>query len=96
MNKTIWMRLVLSAGLAMGLMLGLGATVGADSDHREACRARLENDRGRIDRDASRFGEHSHQVDRDVNKMNGDRQWCKEHKSDYDHSRFDVGIYFRP
>jgi hypothetical protein len=78
------------------LVFALGATVGADSDRSEACRARLENDRGRIDRDASRFGEHSHQVDHDVNRMNEDRQWCKEHKADWDHSCFDVGIYFRP
>jgi hypothetical protein len=28
--------------------------------------------------------------------MNSDRQWCRDHHSDWDHSRFDVGIYFRP
>lgn len=96
MNKTICSRLLLSTAVAVALMFGLGATVGADSDHKEACRARLENDRGRIDRDASRYGEHSHAVDRDINKMNADRQWCKEHNAEWDHTRFDVGIYFRP
>jgi hypothetical protein len=96
MNRTIWTRLLLSTGLAVGLMFGLGATVGADSDHREECRVRLENDRGRIDHDASRYGEHSRHVDRDVSRMNADRQWCKDHKADWDHNHFDVGIYFRP
>jgi hypothetical protein len=96
MNKKIWSKLLLGTALAAGLMLTITATVGADEDHREECRSRLEADRARIDRDASRHGEHSRQVDRDVNRMNGTRQWCKDHKSDWDHSHFDVGIYFRP
>jgi hypothetical protein len=26
--------------------------------------------------------------------MDADRQWCRDHKADWDHSMFDVGIYF--
>jgi hypothetical protein len=26
--------------------------------------------------------------------MDQDRQWCRDHHSDWDHTRFDVGIYF--
>jgi hypothetical protein len=43
-----------------------------------------------------RHGNDSPQVNRDVNRMDSDRQWCRDHHSDWDHSRFDVGIYFRP
>jgi hypothetical protein len=67
----------------------------AKADYRNDCNRRLESDRSRIDRDASHFGDHSRQVDRDVAKMDQDRSWCKEHKADWDHDRFDVGIYFR-
>jgi hypothetical protein len=27
--------------------------------------------------------------------MDSDRQWCRDHKAEWDHNRFDVGIYFR-
>jgi hypothetical protein len=27
--------------------------------------------------------------------MDSDRQWCRDHHADWDHSRFDIGIYFR-
>jgi hypothetical protein len=27
--------------------------------------------------------------------MDATRQWCKDHKADWDHDHFDVGIYFR-
>jgi hypothetical protein len=27
--------------------------------------------------------------------MNATRQWCREHKADWDHEHFDIGIYFR-
>ena len=74
-------------------MLAMGAT--AKADYKNDCNRRLEADRARIDRDASHFGDHSRQVDRDVAKMDQDRNWCKDHKADWDHDRFDVGIYFR-
>ena len=43
---------------------------------------------------SSRHGEHSRQVDSDVAKMDSDRQWCRDHKADWDHDRFDIGVYF--
>ena len=76
-------------------MLAMGTTARADRDYKEDCHRRLEADRARIDRDSSRFGEHTRVVDRDIAKMDQDRKWCKERKADWDHDRFDVGIYFR-
>jgi hypothetical protein len=93
MDKKVWGRLLLSSVLAGGFVLAMGTT--AKADYRDDCHRRLEADRARIDRDASRFGEHSRAVDRDVAKMDQDRSWCKEHKAEWDHDRFDVGIYFR-
>ncbi len=92
-DKKVWSRLLLSTALAVGLLLAMGTT--ARADYKNDCNRRLESDRARIDHDASRFGEKSRQVDRDVAKMDQDRNWCKEHKADWDHDRFDVGIYFR-
>lgn len=80
--------------LAGGLLLAFGGTARADRDWKDDCHRRLEADRARIDRDASRHGEHSRQVDHDVARMDADRQWCRDHHADWDHSRFDVGIYF--
>jgi hypothetical protein len=92
-NNKVWARIVLTAALASGLLLAVGGT--ARADNRGDCQRRLESDRAKIDRDAHRFGEHSRQVDRDVAKMDQNRQWCRDHKVDYDHDRFDVGIYLR-
>jgi hypothetical protein len=25
--------------------------------------------------------------------MESDRQWCRDHKSDWDHSKYDIDIY---
>jgi hypothetical protein len=94
-KKTIWSRMLLTGTLAGGLMLAFGGTARADRDWKEDCHRRLEADRARIDRDAARHGEHSRQVDRDVDRMNANRRWCREHKSEWDHDRFDMGIYFR-
>jgi hypothetical protein len=95
MVKKLWTRIALSTALAGGMLLAVGAPVRATPDVRDDCAKRLESDRARIDRDAHRYGEHSKQVDRDVNRMDATRQWCRDHKADWDHSRFDVGIYFR-
>ena len=94
MDKKVWSRLLLSTALAGGFML-MGTTARADRDYKEDCSRRLEADRARIDRDASRFGPHTRQVDRDVAKMDQDRNWCKDRKADWDHDRFDVGVYVR-
>ena len=87
--------MILTSVFAGGLMLAASGPARADRDWNADCARRLEADRARIDRDASRHGEQSRQVSADVAKMDGDRQWCRDHKSDWDHSRFDVGIYFR-
>jgi hypothetical protein len=94
-NKKVWSRLLLSTALAGGLMLAVGTPAMADRDYKDNCNRRLETDRARIDNDAKRHGEHSRQADRDVAKMDQDRKWCRDHKAEWDHDRFDVGIYFR-
>ncbi len=91
--RKLWIQMALTTALAAGLLLAVGTPVRADS--RGDCSRRLEVDRARIDRDAARHGEHSRQVNQDVSRMDADRRWCTDHKSDWDHTRFDVGIYFR-
>jgi hypothetical protein len=93
--RKLWTRMALSTALAGGLLLAAGAPARADRDSREDCRKRLDADRVRIDRDAARHGEHSQQVDRDRGRMDNDRRWCRNHKADWDHDKFDIGIYFR-
>jgi hypothetical protein len=86
-------RIVLGCTLAAAFTLAAGhATFG---DPRTDCQRRLEGDRARIDHDAARHGEHSRQVDKDVSRMENDRRWCRDHHSEWDHDRFDVGIYFK-
>jgi len=92
MKKKI-IRLALASALAMAFTLTLDRA--AFGDPNEGCHRRLESDRARIDRDASRHGQDSPQVDRDVDRMDSDRNWCRGHHSDWDHSRLDVGIYLR-
>lgn len=93
-NSNVWTRMVLTAALAGGLLFTFGGAARADSQ--KDCKRRLESDRSRIDRDGSRYGEHSRQANNDVVKMDETRQWCRDRKSDWDHSRFDVGLYIRP
>lgn len=88
-------RVVLGSALAMALTLPIGSATFGDRDWGSDCHKRLESDRARIDRDVTRHGEHSRQVNQDVDRLNADRQWCRNHHADWDHSRFDVGIYFR-
>ena len=92
MKKQI-VRLVLGSALAFAFTLPMGHVTFGDPS--TDCRNRLEADRARIDRDAAKRGEHSRQVDKDVARMDNDRNWCRAHKSDWDHNRFDVGIYFK-
>ena len=93
--KNLWIQLGLSTVMAGSLLLAAGASAQADRDYRNDCGRRLEADRVRIDKDSSRFGEHSRQVDRDVQRMDATRAWCRNHKADWDHNKFDIGIYFR-
>jgi hypothetical protein len=89
-------RVALTTALAAGLTFAVGTSLRADPDYSNACHQRLENDRARIDHEAARHGNDSPQVRHAVDRMDQDRQWCRDHHSDWDHSRFDVGIYFRP
>jgi hypothetical protein len=90
MTNSKWLsRMALSCALAGGLTL---ATVGiAKAD--DNCNRRLEADRVRTDRDISRHGAHSRQVDKDIAKMDTDRQWCRDRKTDWDHDRYDKDDY---
>jgi hypothetical protein len=94
-SSILWSRMVLTAALASGLVLTFGGTARADRDWKDDCHRRLEADRAKIDRDVRHHGENSHQVENDVAKMNATREWCKDHKADWDHEHFDIGIYFR-
>ena len=87
--------LFFDSALGGGLLLAVGAPARADRDWGKSCHGRLEADRARIDKDAAKYGEHSRQVDRDVERMDNNRKWCRDHKADWDHGRFDIGIYFR-
>jgi hypothetical protein len=93
-NNKLVSRMILTGALAGGFVLAFSGTARADKDWKDDCQRRLEADRARIDRDASRHGEHSRQVDNDVARMNTTRQWCRDHKADWDHDHFDIGIYF--
>ena len=93
--RRLWTRMALTTALAGGLLLTVGAPARADRDWNKSCHDRLEADRARIDKDAAKRGDHSPQVNRDVQRMDSDRQWCRDHKADWDHGRFDVGIYLR-
>jgi len=86
-------RLALGSALALAFTLPMArATFG---DPGEGCHRRLENDRARIDRDSERYGSDSWKVRHDVDRMEDDRQWCRDHRADWDHSRFDIGVYLR-
>ena len=93
--KTNAIRLALGTCMAIMFTLPVGTATFGDKDWSNDCHKRLEADRARIDRDSARHGEHSSQVGRDVDKLEADRQWCRDHHADWDHSRFDVGIYIK-
>jgi len=92
MTKHI-IRYALMGALAVGMTLPVVSTARADVN--SDCRARLQAQKDKIDRDAAKYGEHSAKVDHDVAKLDQERQWCRDHKADWDHNLFDVGIYVR-
>jgi hypothetical protein len=92
MTKHI-IRYALMGALAVGMTLPVASSARADVN--SDCRARLQAQKDKIDRDAAKYGEHSAKVDHDVAKLDEERQWCRDHKADWDHSMFDVGIYVR-
>ena len=95
-GKNYLIRVALSGLFAVGLLLATGKPASADRDWGPGCRDRMEAARVRIDRDVARHGQNSPQVHHDVDKMEAARSWCRDHHADWDHSRFDVGVYIRP
>jgi hypothetical protein len=85
----------LAIGSALAIAFTLSAARVTLGDGRDDCHRKLEADRARIDRDAAKHGDHSRQVDKDIDRMQADRNWCREHHADWDHDRFDVGIYIK-
>jgi hypothetical protein len=83
----------LALGSALAIAFTLPAAQVTFGDTAGDCHRKLESDRARIDRDAAKHGENSPQVGRDISRMDSDRQWCRDHHADWDHDRFDVGIY---
>jgi len=86
-------RYALMGALAVGITLPVASSARADVN--ADCRARLQAQKDKIDRDAAKYGEHSAKVDHDVAKLDQERKWCRDHKAEWDHSLFDVGIYVR-
>jgi hypothetical protein len=87
-------RIALGSALAMAFAASAGpAALGGTA---EDCHKKLEADRARIDRDAAKHGDRSPQVNRDLDRMDADRNWCRDHHADWDHTKLDVGIYVRP
>ena len=96
LGKQFLSRVILTAALGGGLLLSSAAVPAlADRDWTNDCHKRLEDARARLDHDAVRFGEHNPRVDRDRDRLEDARRWCRDHHADWDHSRFDVGIYIR-
>jgi len=94
MKDSKWLsRIAMICALTGGLMLGATGIARADRDDRDECNRRLEADRVKLDRDISHHGEHSHQADRDRDKIEDDRKWCRDHKADWDHDRYDKDDY---
>jgi hypothetical protein len=86
---------VLASILAGGLFVVAGVPQLGAEENGNACSERLERNRVKIDRDASRFGADSRQTNRDREKMEADRNWCRNHHFDWDHERFDIELYLR-
>jgi hypothetical protein len=94
-GKKHLIQVVLTGVFAAGLLFVTGKPAFADKDWGPNCRDRLESARARIDRDVARHGENSRQVRSDQDKLEDARRWCRDHHADWDHTRFDVGVYLR-
>lgn len=96
LGKQFLGRVILTAALGGGLLLSSAAVpLMADRDWTNDCHKRLEDAKARLDHDAARFGEHNPRVDHDRDRLEDARRWCRDHHADWDHNRFDVGIYIR-
>ena len=85
--------LSLASGFASFLLLAVPAR--ADRDWSGDCHKRLEEARAKLDRDIARHGERSREVERDRDRMEDARRWCRDHHADWDHDRFDEGDHRR-
>jgi hypothetical protein len=85
----------LALGSALAVAFTMSSAYVASGDVRADCERKLEADRARIDVAAAKHGENSPEVGRQVDRMENDRRWCREHKAEWNHDRFDVGIYIR-
>jgi len=96
LGKQFLSRIILTTALGGGLLLASAAVPAmADRDWKDGCHKRLEDARVRLDRDLARYGERSRRVDHDRERMEETRRWCRDHHADWDHGRFDVGVYIR-
>lgn len=87
-------KLLATSVLAGGLLLVAGPTKSlADRDWTNDCHQRLENVRLKLDSDIKRHGENSPQADRDRDRLEDARKWCRDHHADWDHSVFDIQLY---
>jgi hypothetical protein len=82
------------AGMLAAVFCIVGAPTAAQAqrrerDYRQACESRLQSARVRLDEDMRRFGPRDRRVDRDRARLEQARQWCRSHKADWDHDRFD-------
>lgn len=88
-------RVALGCAAALLMSLPIGQAAFGAHDWKAECHERLQHDKARIDHDAAKYGNHSRRVDRDVDQMETDRKWCRDHHADWDHSMFDIGIYIK-
>jgi hypothetical protein len=89
-------RIILTTALGSGLLLASAAVPArADRDWSGDCHKRLEEARAKLDRDIARHGERSREVERDRDRMEDARRWCRDHHADWDHDRFDEGDHRR-
>jgi len=78
-------------GTALAITFAIPAAQSLRAD--DECHRRLEHDRARIDREVARHGERSPEADRARDRMEEDRHWCRDHHIDWDHDRYDGGLY---
>jgi hypothetical protein len=86
-------RIAFGAALVVGLTLPI--TTATFADTAADCHARLQSARARLDHDSGRYGPDSRKVERDRDRLEDARRWCRDHHSEWDHSLFDVGVYIK-
>jgi len=90
MLRTTLGRVILSTVFAGTLWIANATPAAArERDNRPACEARLQNARARLDSDFARFGARNPRVERDRIRLEDARRWCRSHRADWDHNRFD-------